>query len=121
MRRLTASFAYLFAAASILLGAQAAAITFDDGLVHVIDAGNSYPSELIFVSDGPGNEPTIVNVLSGGEIATESVSGNSVISGKSVLTKEYESCLTRLHDERLSIDLSGPNATKSVSGNKRSP
>ena len=38
-----------------------------------------------------------------------------------LLTKEYESCLTRPRDERLSIGLSGPNATKSVSGNKRSP
>jgi hypothetical protein len=43
MRELTASFAYLITAASILLGEEAAVITFDDGLVHVIDAGNNYP------------------------------------------------------------------------------
>jgi hypothetical protein len=68
IRGLTSSLVYLLAAVSILLGVQAAAITFDDGLVHVIDAGNSYPFESVFVADGPGPSITGLWLVDGGEI-----------------------------------------------------
>ncbi len=84
-RELTASFACLIAAASVLVGAEAAAITFDDGLVHVIDAGNSYPFDLLFVENSLEGAPTTVDVVAGGEIATQFVSGDSFIRGTSVL------------------------------------
>jgi hypothetical protein len=38
------------------------AITFDDGMVHVIDAANSFPFEATFVDDGPGPTTTTVTV-----------------------------------------------------------
>jgi hypothetical protein len=69
----------------LTLASGAQAVTFDDGLVHVIDAGNSYPFDLITVQDGPGSIPTTVNILSGGEVATQVVSGNSFISENSIL------------------------------------
>jgi hypothetical protein len=63
MRELTASFAYLFAAASIFLGAEANAVTPDDGLVHVIDAENSHPFEGLTVDDAPDRIATTVNLV----------------------------------------------------------
>ncbi len=43
MRGRGASFTGISAAAFFILNTDADAITFDDGLVHVIDAGNSFP------------------------------------------------------------------------------
>ena len=40
MRGLATSFTGISVAALFILGTDAAAVTFDDGLVHVIDAGN---------------------------------------------------------------------------------
>jgi hypothetical protein len=57
-------------AALLVMTAPAGAITFDDGLVHVIDTGNSFPFEDVDVFDGPGDTPTTVNVIVGGQIAT---------------------------------------------------
>jgi len=70
MRELTASFAYRFVAASILFGAEATAITFDDGLVHAVNADNRFPFDQVLVDDGLGSIPTNVNIVAGGEIAT---------------------------------------------------
>jgi hypothetical protein len=54
----------------LTLASGAQAITFDDGLVHVIDAGNSYPFEGVEVHDGPGASSTTVEFLDGGEIGS---------------------------------------------------
>ena len=70
MRGLTASFTRIFAVVLLALGTDAAAVTFDDGLVHVIDAGNSFPLECVIVDDGPLGETTTLNALPGGEIGT---------------------------------------------------
>jgi hypothetical protein len=68
MRGSAASFIGIFASASFILGTDAAAITFDDGLVHVIDAGNNYPFEGVIVKDGPGPSSTTVILAEGGEV-----------------------------------------------------
>jgi hypothetical protein len=47
--------------------AEASAITIDDGMVHIIDAGNSF-SETVHVFDGAGG-PTTVLIVDGGFIA----------------------------------------------------
>ena len=63
----------LSAAVSLLLlaiAAPAGAILFDDGLLHRIDAANSFPSEGVIVRDGPGGATTAVQVLAGGQIGT---------------------------------------------------
>jgi hypothetical protein len=86
---LTASFTRIFAAALLILGTDAAAITFDDGLVHVIDAGNSFPSESVTVQDGPGAATTTVTMVdgevgtttSGDLVAREGISNSSCIFG----------------------------------------
>ena len=43
------------------------AITFADGIVHVIDSSNSFPFEVL---DGPGPSTTTVEIVAGGEIGT---------------------------------------------------
>ena len=45
MLRLARALAQIFAVAVLVLSTDAGAITFNDGLVHVIDAANSYPFE----------------------------------------------------------------------------
>ena len=56
-------------ACAALLGAPATAgaITFADGLPHIIDATNSFPNDTIEVMDGPGSTTTTVTVVDGGE------------------------------------------------------
>jgi len=51
MLRLVGAPARIFAVAFLALGTDAAAITFDDGLVHVIDAENSFPLESVIADD----------------------------------------------------------------------
>lgn len=51
--------------------APAGAITFDDGMVHVIDAGNSYPLENVFVFNSTTGAATTVNLVEGGAIGSE--------------------------------------------------
>ncbi len=51
------------AALSILLALNSSAITFNDGLVDVIDADNSFPFEGITVQDGPGGTTVTVVVV----------------------------------------------------------
>jgi hypothetical protein len=59
------------AALPALLALNASAtIVFDDGLLHVIDAGNSFPFECAEVDDGPLGETTTLDVPPGGEIGT---------------------------------------------------
>jgi hypothetical protein len=71
MRGLAASFTGISVAALFILGTNAAAtIVFDDGLLHVVDAGNSFPFECAEVDDGPLGEMTTVDVVTGGEIGT---------------------------------------------------
>jgi hypothetical protein len=70
MRRLAGLLARIFAVALFVVGADAAAITFDDGLVHVIDAGNSYPFDKVYVYDGPSSIATTVEVVTDGEVGT---------------------------------------------------
>jgi hypothetical protein len=54
----------------LLLPLEAKPLTFADGLVHVIDAANSFPFDQIVIEDGPGGATTTVNLVAGGEIAT---------------------------------------------------
>ena len=44
----------LILAARLLSPSQTFAIAFADGLVHVINAANSYPFDQVIVNDGPG-------------------------------------------------------------------
>ena len=50
-----------------LLAGPAGAVTFDDGMVHVFDAGNSFPFEGLSIDDAAGSLPTTVQVVLGGE------------------------------------------------------
>jgi len=72
------------AALSILLAPNAPAVVFNDGGVHVIDAGNSYPLETMELMDGPGGVGTTVNVVDGGALGTLAC-GPSSVRGESVL------------------------------------
>jgi hypothetical protein len=56
----------LVGALSILLARNASAVVFDDGLVHVIDAANSFPFESVEAIDSASGDPTTVNVVDGG-------------------------------------------------------
>jgi len=58
------------AVAALLISLPAGGITFDDGLVHVIDAANSYPFEGVVVDDDPSGATTRIQVVIGGEIGT---------------------------------------------------
>jgi len=66
----------------LLLGAytELQAVTFNDGLTHIIDSDNSYPFEQIVVSDGPGSTTTTVIVVTGGQASGIDASENSVIT-----------------------------------------
>lgn len=81
MRILNASFTGIFAAALFIVGTDAVAITFNDGLVHIIDSGNSFPFEGVIVEDGPGGTTTTVQIVSGGEVATVLCDGDATCSG----------------------------------------
>jgi hypothetical protein len=61
---------------------SATAVTFADGLVHVLDASNSFPFEEVVVDDGPGGEVTTVNVLEGARVGAPGmrVLGHSVVN-----------------------------------------
>ena len=79
MRWFAASVGCVFAAVSF--GSAARAVTFDDGLVHVIDAGNSFPFEGVTVDDGPGGAPTMLNIVPGGYVGFYvKASGNSQVN-----------------------------------------
>ena len=56
----------LVAAFSIFLALNASAIVFDDGLVHVIDAANSFPFESAEAIDSASGHLTTLNVVDGG-------------------------------------------------------
>ena len=63
----------LFAASflcGLLIPITATAVTFADGLTHIIDASNSFPFEGVRVYDGPGGATTTVNIVPGGEVGT---------------------------------------------------
>ena len=63
--------ACLVATSVLVLGTEARAVVFDDGMVHLIDAGNSFPFEGAIVRDGSGAASTSVQLVDGGEIGTE--------------------------------------------------
>jgi hypothetical protein len=63
---------------------SASAITFNDGLTHIIDSQNSFPVEGVIISDGPGSTSTVVAIVAGGSIATI-IAEPSTVSGSSVL------------------------------------
>jgi hypothetical protein len=76
MRHLTLRTAEVSAALiGLALASPAAAVTFADGAVHVIDSSNSFPLESAVVDDGPGPTTTTVNLVTGGEIAPQGGSG----------------------------------------------
>ena len=60
-----------FALATLLFVAgDAQAVTFNDGLTHIIDAANSFPFEDVIVLDGPGPSTTTIEIVAGGEFGT---------------------------------------------------
>ena len=72
-------------AAFSALVADAKGVTFADGLTHIVDAANSFPSDSdSSVLDGPGNAPTTVEIVTGGEIGT-AVGGRLQVLGSSVV------------------------------------
>ena len=46
------------------------AIVINDGMVHTIDAANSFPFEPMIVDAGPGGAATTIQLVPGGEIGT---------------------------------------------------
>jgi len=62
----------------VALGTEASAIVFNDGQLHVIDATNSFPLEVVTVEDGPGGSITTVRLVDGGEAAINA-RGSSVV------------------------------------------
>lgn len=63
----------------------AEAITFNDGLTHVIDATNSVPSDAIsLVLDRPDGAPSTLEVATGGQVGT-AVNGTLRVLGSSVI------------------------------------
>ena len=68
--RRTCRAATLLGLLTLLAEADASAVVFDDGLVHVIDSNNSYPDEDVIVRDGPGGAVTTVYIVEGGRVAT---------------------------------------------------
>lgn len=55
-------------------------VTFADGLLHIIDSTNSFPSEPILIGDGPGGIPTTVNVVDGGVASDIRIEGSGAPS-----------------------------------------
>jgi hypothetical protein len=65
LRSLSRCFALTLATGFALLSAPAGAITFDDGQLHVIDAGNSYPFDVVAVDDDSHGTATTVSLVPG--------------------------------------------------------
>ena len=61
----------LLIALVVLTPSVAGAVTFDDGMVHIIDVNNSFPFEIVEVGDGPGGQPTTLIVTVGGEVGRD--------------------------------------------------
>ncbi len=57
--------------ACLLLPVAAHAVTFADGMLHIIDAANSFPFEGVDVLDGPGPSTTTVELISGGVVGSD--------------------------------------------------
>ena len=70
---------------SIAIAAPAGAILFDDGLLHRIDAADSFPSEGVIVRDGPGGATTTVQVLAGGQVGTSVSEGLDAFENSAVI------------------------------------
>jgi len=85
LRSLSRWFALILMTGFALLTAPAGAVTFDDGLVHVIDAANSFPFDRVEVRDGPGGATTTVEILPGGQIGTDGIDGGLNALGSSVV------------------------------------
>ncbi len=58
----------LSAAMFIVAADPARAIVFDDGLLHVIDSGNSFPFEGVTLRNGPLSSTTTLELVDGGLI-----------------------------------------------------
>ena len=72
------------ALALVARSSLALAITFEDGLVHVIDAQNSFAFEGVIVRDGPGGATTQVTVVDGGAIGSISLDDLELFDGSVV-------------------------------------
>jgi hypothetical protein len=49
-----------------MIASAGSAVTFSDGLIHVIDAANSYPHESIIAVNASDGRPTTIRVVNGG-------------------------------------------------------
>lgn len=65
--------------AALLIAPPASAVTFNDGAVHVIDAANSFPFDIVGLEDSPGAGITTVRVVGGGQVTAINASGSSVV------------------------------------------
>ena len=93
---------------SVLLVAfsvESRAVIFFDGMVHTIDAANSFPAEGVTVQDGVGPVTTTVNIVAGGEIGTLSNSDLTVtgISQVDMSGGAIGRDVLMLHDAMISI------------------
>jgi hypothetical protein len=98
---LIGSVAYLLAAISILLGRHAGAITFGDGLVHVIDAEIIYPFERALINDGSDSAPTTAKVVTAAEIGTNLTSSSRTLRAFEASIVDRSGCLIRVSTEFL--------------------
>jgi hypothetical protein len=81
----------------LMIAGAAHSVVFNDGMVHVIDAGNSYPLEAMTVDDGP-TMPTTVTIVEGGQIATLATSNEqSFLIGSSIADMSGGEIGTRIH------------------------
>ena len=89
-------------------------ITFDDGLLHVIDASNSFPFEDVFVRDGPGGATTTVNVLEGADVGSF-VDGDLVAFDSSVVNMSSGSAASDLFAQgNSSVNLMGGTVRRTL-------
>lgn len=65
----------LVLASLFVFGSEATAVVFDDGGVHLIDRGHSFPAEAVVVADGPGGAATTVRIENGSQVATAACAG----------------------------------------------
>ena len=95
------------ALACLLVPGAAHAVVFADGMLHIIDAANSFPFEGVDVLDGPGPSTTTVELVPGGVVG-----GDIRPFGMSILRVEGgEAGIIALFDSS-SLEMSGGMALR---------
>src|SRR5262245_47454560 len=81
-RCLSSGFAFALA---LLFSTTSNAVLFNDGAIHSLDAGNSFPFDTVELQDGPGAATTTLNILPGGRAGTQSIGGGVTAWGNSAV------------------------------------